>query len=762
MKIQALRQSFENLHRKEDEGVLMYISRVNDLVNQMRALGDKMSDPLAVGKVLRSLGPKYNFVVPAIGESKDLTKLTMDELASSLQAHEALLISQEESPVEKAFAIKSDYAPEKQETKPPVKEDTQGFRGRGRGTWRGRQFNRGRGWRSGPRQGPAESRSPKSHIQCFNCKKFGHYKSECWYNDQSANIIEEEGSSSNLFMAKHESKNEEANEVWLIDSGCSNHMTGQRNLFKDLDENQKQFVKLGDNKEIKVEGRGTVALETHEGQVKLLHNVQFVPNLAHNLLSVGQLLSCGYSVTFDNTACLIIDKKTGKQVASVSKTVNNMFPLSISDVKNYSLNVKGEENTKLWHERFGHLNVNSLNLLKNKNLVHGLSNIQKMEVCEGCAFGKQTVMSFPTKGAWRATKCLELVHTNLVGPMQSESLGGSRYFILFTDDFSRMSWVFFLQSKSQALECFKKFKKQAEVQSECILKVLRSDRGGEYLSKEFTEFCEGHGVRRELSAPYTPQQNGVAERKNRSVIETARSMLRSKGLPNNFWAEAVSTAVYLLNLSPTRALKNMTPFQAWRGFKPTIKHLRVFGSIAYTLIHAQGSDKFDAKSECCILIGYSTESKAYKLYNPATKRTIISRNVIIDEKASWDWTENKVIHTPTALADTQENLIENSSAEPTNVQLNSPPDSPIRQVNARELTEDSPQLASPQEELLSNEMPHRKVRSLKSIYESCSFALHVAEPTNYEEAMKNQVWQQAMQEELMAIEKNNTWELVVL
>lgn len=135
MKIQALRQSFENLHRKEDEGVLMYISRVNDLVNQMRALGDKMSDPLAVGKVLRSLGPKYNFVVPAIGESKDLTKLTTDELASSLQAHEALLISQEESPVEKAFAIKSDYAPEKQETKPPVKEDTQGFRGRGRGTW---------------------------------------------------------------------------------------------------------------------------------------------------------------------------------------------------------------------------------------------------------------------------------------------------------------------------------------------------------------------------------------------------------------------------------------------------------------------------------------------------------------------------------------------------------------------------------------------------------------------------------------------------
>ena len=169
------------------------------------------------------------------------------------------------------------------------------------------------------------------------------------------------------------------------------------------------------------------------------------------------------------------------------------------------------------------------------------------------------------------------------------------------------------------------------------MKALRSDKGGEFTSKEFGKFCELHGIRREYSAPYTPQQNGVAERKNRLVIEMARYMLKCKKLPNSFWAEAVLTAVYILNISPTTTLKKVTPFQAWSSIKPIVKHLRVFGSIAYTLIPSQGLQKFDAKSERCILIGYCIESKVYKLYSPISNRVIISRNVVVDESASWNW-----------------------------------------------------------------------------------------------------------------------------
>ena len=118
------------------------------------------------------------------------------------------------------------------------------------------------------------------------------------------------------------------------------------------------------------------------------------------------------------------------------------------------------------------------------------------------------------------------------------------------------------------------------------LKTLRSDKGGEFMSKEFSDYCDSCEIRRQLSAPYIPQQNGVAKTKNMSVIEMAGSMLKSKELPNNFLAEAVSTAIYLLNISPTKALKNITPFQAWKDVKPSIKHLRVFGSIGYTLIQS--------------------------------------------------------------------------------------------------------------------------------------------------------------------------------
>lgn len=152
VKIQALRQSFENLHRKENEGVQAYIAKVNDIVNQMRGLGDKIPDPLVVGKVLRSLGPRYNFLVDAIGEAKDLTQLTMDELAGSLQAHEALMFSQDDKSSEKAFAVKPEATKLKKDGKFPVREDSQATRGRGRGAWRGRGFNRGRGRSSGPRQ----------------------------------------------------------------------------------------------------------------------------------------------------------------------------------------------------------------------------------------------------------------------------------------------------------------------------------------------------------------------------------------------------------------------------------------------------------------------------------------------------------------------------------------------------------------------------------------------------------------------------------
>jgi transposase InsO family protein len=178
--------------------------------------------------------------------------------------------------------------------------------------------------------------------------------------------------------------------------------------------------------------------------------------------------------------------------------------------------------------------------------------------------------------------------------------------------------------KYEVFNIFKNFKCLVEKQSGCFIKVLRSDRGKEYTSNQFYKFCEDEGVERQLTVSYTPQQNGVSKRKNQTVMEMAKSMLHEKGLPKSFWAEAVYTAVYLMNRCPTKAVWNKTPFKAWSGRKSSIKHLKVFGCICYVQIPKEKRYKLDETSEKCIFVGYSSMSKGYKLYNLKTNKVIIS------------------------------------------------------------------------------------------------------------------------------------------
>ena len=189
-----------------------------------------------------------------------------------------------------------------------------------------------------------------------------------------------------------------------------------------------------------------------------------------------------------------------------------------------------------------------------------------------------------------------------------------------------------MKQKSEVFGAFKKFKAAVEKESGCKIKAMRSDRGGEFTSKEFQEFCEANGIRRPLTVPRSPQQNGVAERKNRTILDMARSMLKSKKLPKELWAKAVACAVYLSNRSPTRSVWGKTPQEAWSGRKPGISHLRVFGSIAHVHVPDERRTKLDDKSEKFIFIGYDTNSKGYKLYNPKNGKTVINRDVTFNEE----------------------------------------------------------------------------------------------------------------------------------
>jgi len=297
----------------------------------------------------------------------------------------------------------------------------------------------------------------------------------------------------------------------------------------------------------------------------------------------------------------------------------------------------------LWHFRYGHLNFGGLKTLHQKNMVMGLPQITApSQVCEECVVSKQHRNQFPQGKSWRAKKALELVHSDIFGPITPHSNGGKRYVITFIDDYSRKTWVYFLQEKSEAFVAFKCYKALVEKEVGNPIKVFRTNRGGEYNSHEFANFCENHGIKRQLTAAYTPQQNGVSERKNRTIFNMVRSLLTMCGIPKGFWLEAVNWSIHILNRSPTLVVQNMTPEEAWSGRKPAVDHFRIFGCIAYDHIPDKKRRKLDHKGEKCIFLGVSDKSKAYKLYNPSTMKIVISRDVVFDEEGTWSRNENDV------------------------------------------------------------------------------------------------------------------------
>lgn len=219
------------------------------------------------------------------------------------------------------------------------------------------------------------------------------------------------------------------------------------------------------------------------------------------------------------------------------------------------------DQSQFWHLRYGHLNIKGLQLLKQKNMVIGLPEIEaKTQVCEGCIYGKMHQLPF-SKTSWRAREPLEVIHTDIWSPSRTLSLGNKRYFILFVDDYTRMMWVYFLNEKSEAFSAFLKFKALEEKQSSHQIKTLRKDRGGEFIYTSFMEYCKDNGIQRQLTIRRSPQQNGIAERKNRTIVEMARSMMIGKSLPKIFWAEAIHTTIYILNRCPTKAVRNRTPLK---------------------------------------------------------------------------------------------------------------------------------------------------------------------------------------------------------
>ncbi|XP_073061940.1 uncharacterized protein [Primulina eburnea] len=269
----------------------------------------------------------------------------------------------------------------------------------------------------------------------------------------------------------------------------------------------------------------------------------------------------------------------------------------------------------LWHQKLRHVNFKILKNLSKYDAVRGMPNLSSgiPYVCGDCQKGKQTHVSHPVLSTPGTTRCLELLHMDLMGPMEVESLGGKKYSFVCVDDFSRFSWVNFIKEKSDTFDVFKNLITRITNLHSLKIRRIKTDHGKEFENRSFSSFCDRKGISHEFSAPKTPQQNGINERKKRTLQEMARVMLTSKNLAKRFWVEALNTTCHISNRVYLRSGSTMTSYEIIMGKKLNLRYFLVFGCVCYTLNDRDQLAKFDSKSDKCLFLGYATNSRAYHL-----------------------------------------------------------------------------------------------------------------------------------------------------
>ena len=417
---------------------------------------------------------------------------------------------------------------------------------------------------------------------------------------------------------------------WLCDSTCSFHMCFRKEWLFNFTELDGGVVYLEGNQPCKIVGIGSISLKNHDGLTRVLTDVRYIPKLEKNLISLGTLESKGFTIIMQNGILKVV---SGVLVVMKGIRRNNLYLYQGSTVAGITTAVpeadKVAEMSRLCHMRLGHAGEKSLQTLAMQGLLKGAKTC-KLDFCEQCVLGKQKRVKFGT-AIHNTEGILDYIHTDIWGPAKTTSLGGKHYFVTFVDDFSRRVWVYTLKSKDEVFETFLVWKKMVENQTGRKIKVLRFDNGTEYINDQFSYFCNKEGISRHFTVRDTPQQNGVAERMNRTLLEKVRCMLSNAGLDKQFWAEAVMYASHLIYRLPSAALNGKTPLVVWSG-KPINDYdtLHVFGSTTY--YHVKES-KLDPRAKKALFMGVTLGVKGYRLWCLSSKKIISSRDVTFDESA---------------------------------------------------------------------------------------------------------------------------------
>ncbi|CAN7087861.1 unnamed protein product [Brassica rapa subsp. narinosa] len=423
----------------------------------------------------------------------------------------------------------------------------------------------------------------------------------------------------------------------IIDSGASHHMISDTNLIKDI-EPTNGCVMIANGDKIPIKGIGNLKLFDKNTRAF------YIPEFTSNLLSVKKCttdLNC--NVIFSPNDVKFQDIESS-QLIGKGVTKGDLYMLEKLDpVSNYNCSFTSASSLNknaLWHARLGHPHERALNLM-----LPGV--VFENNKCEACILGKHCKNVFP-RTSTVYENCFDLIHTD-VWTAPSFSRDNHKYFVTFIDEKSKYTWLTLIPSKDRVIDAFKNFQAYVTNHYHARIKILRSDNGGEYTSYAFKSHLDHHGILHQTSCPYTPQQNGVAERKNRHLMEVARSLMFQANVPKRFWSDAVSTACYLINRMPTKVLKDQAPFEVLNKRKPSLEYMRVFGCLCYVLVPGELRNKLEARSRKAMFIGYSTTQKGYKCYdpearrcyNPDTRRVLVSRDVKFVEEREYYEEQNK-------------------------------------------------------------------------------------------------------------------------
>ena len=603
----------------------------------------------------------------------------------------------------------------------------------------------------------------KESRSCHWCKKPGHLKKDCYAFKRKQ--AEENKGQDTADLAEDVEATEILNVMdgrihnsWIMDSGCSFHVTSNLDCLMDLREAEGS-VSLGNDHVCYVKAIGNVKFHMDDGTAKILADVRYIPEIKRNLISLGLLERKGFSFSSVNGVMQVC-----KGSAVVMKAIrhNSLYYLQGKAIDS-QLNLAEKISSSMWHRRLGHVGISGMRELVKAGIISSSTEILDQDItrCEQCIIGKSKKLTYQ-KGKHTSVSPLEYAHSDIWGPAQTQSIGGGRYFLTIIDDFSRKIWLFVMKEKSEAFTKFRDWCKAVETEKGKSLKCLRTDNGLEFLSSQFDDFCKERGIKRHRTVPNNPQQNGVAERANRTLLERVRCMLFDSGMPKSFWGEAAATAAFLINKCPSSSIDFSTPDSKWYGSVGDYSRLRIFGCRAFA--HTR-QGKLEPRAIKCVMLGYQKDVKGYRLWctEPGNSKIVISRDVIFREEEMPFLTKK--------IASTQVE-VEPATQE---IESDGPAHENFDMQEGTHTEKAQPEIVQPQNEqkgVAKRAMPKRQIKlpAKYKDYDMMYYALSIAEqieyhePSTYKEAVRSpekDKWLRAMQEEIDSLYKNRTWVLVL-